>query len=224
MDSSIYYDVKKVMDSFGIPDYIWQPIAKLESSYNPQAQAVTGKEYSLGLFQINLMAHPEYQGYNLFDPSQNAAAIADLWNKRGVIEKALSMPIEQQAAYVWQHGSRPTWTPEKGSKITDLSMQVLAATPKETGGNAYYDADFKRRFETLFPGDYEAIFGEGTTPGPSPDGGLVPVVNLGLTGIILRGLAYGLIFIIIFVSLLQVVPAPVPGVGELKKVVGNVAK
>ena len=125
-DTGVYYAIKKVMDKYDIPDWIWQPIATLESGLNPKAENISKKEYSLGIFQINVAAHPEYTGYNLYDPAENAAAIADLWTKRGVIEQAKKLPAEQQAAYVWRYGSRPAWTPALESKVKSLSKEILS--------------------------------------------------------------------------------------------------
>ena len=220
-NTTTYYSIKEIMDSFGIPEWIWSPIAQLESNFNPTARGITDKEYSVGVFQINLMAHPEYSKYNLDDPKQNAYAIADLWQKRGVIEKALALPQEMQAAYVWRYGSRPAWSDALNDRVTNLSKEVIGNITRDTD-SSYFDDDFMRRFRTLFPEDATNIFGPG--PAPAPGAGYVPEVTLNLTGIIVRGFAYGLIFILIFISLLQVVPAPVPVVGDLKKAVKNFAE
>lgn len=183
-NTATYYKIKKVMDQYNIPDWIWLPIAQLESGLNSLATNITDKEYSMGIFQINVKAHPEYSSLNLFDPEENARAIADLWQGRGVIEKAQELPIEQQAAYVWRYGSRPAWNTDIEKKVTDLSLEVLQDS---SSYDSAYDSDFWK----------EKILedaGEKNSPADAP--------SLGLKGIIIRGVAYGLIFIFIFVAIL----------------------
>lgn len=44
-------------------------------AYNPETAAGTPQgQGSFGLWQVYLKAHPEFQGWNLFDPTQNATA------------------------------------------------------------------------------------------------------------------------------------------------------
>lgn len=228
IDLGIYNQVAPLMEAAGIPEYIWAPIMELESSGNPFALADTPKEYSIGLFQINTKAHPEYAGYNLNDPRENALAIIDLWERRGVIEKARSLPIEEQAAYVWRYGSRPAWTPEKERRITELSKEYLSQKH-----NPVFDVDYNKitlPFETK--GEVFTQYLEGLPDSPNfPQKNEVRkhveekidsgYYDLGLTGIIARGIAYVLIVVIILVSLLQLFPKmPLPPQAEkIRKVV-----
>lgn len=73
----VYETIKSVMDGYGIPEYIWLPIAKNESGLNPYALASTSKEISKGIFQINVKAHPQYAQTDLFDPAVNAKIAAE---------------------------------------------------------------------------------------------------------------------------------------------------
>lgn len=56
-------------------------IAYAESSGNPGAVGDNGD--SIGLWQINLPNHPEYQGVNLTDPQTNANAAFDIYSAAG---------------------------------------------------------------------------------------------------------------------------------------------
>lgn len=56
-------------------------IALAESSGNPAAIGDSGN--SLGLWQINLPAHPEFSGANLFDPQSNAQAAFAIYSAAG---------------------------------------------------------------------------------------------------------------------------------------------
>lgn len=49
-------------------------VALLESGGRPNARALTSREDSRGLWQINVRAHPEWASRDLFDPATNAQA------------------------------------------------------------------------------------------------------------------------------------------------------
>lgn len=190
-------DVADVMASYGIPEWIWQPIMQLESGGNVSAIADTAKEYSVGLFQINLKAHPEFAGFDLTDPRQNATAIARLWSSRLDFSDVLAMPMEKQAAHVWQYGSRPAWTPAHEIRVTELSRDYFP-----NNGDPYRSSteDFMRSFRALFPDDADEIYGPGERPEAAADGS---IPYLGVAGVVYRGVAYGLIFIAVLVALVM---------------------
>lgn len=52
-----------------------------ESGGDPQAVGDGGT--SEGLWQIHRPAHPEFAGWDLFDPEQNARAALQVWQARG---------------------------------------------------------------------------------------------------------------------------------------------
>ena len=56
-------------------------VAYAESSGNPQAVGDNGN--SIGLWQINLPNHPEYQGVDLTDPQTNANAAFAIYSAAG---------------------------------------------------------------------------------------------------------------------------------------------
>lgn len=76
VSADIYNQVKNVMDKYKIPESIWLPIMQQESGGNPKSTTITPKEYSIGLFQINSLVHPQYRGVDLFNPSVNAEVAA----------------------------------------------------------------------------------------------------------------------------------------------------
>jgi hypothetical protein len=55
--------------------------AMAESSLNPNATNITGKEESYGLFQINRKAHPEFSAAELVDPVKNIDAMIKIMKK-----------------------------------------------------------------------------------------------------------------------------------------------
>lgn len=220
-DAGVFYKIKEVMDRYNIPSWIWQPIAELESGFNPLATNITDREYSLGIFQINVAAHPEFASYNLYDPAENAEAIAKLWSSRGVIEQAKALPTDQQAAYVWRYGSRPAWTPDLETKITGLSREVLAdEMPSDSG---YYDQTDYSKYLFLIKDDLEKLGLAEIAGLEQPEAGAGEEISLDWKTIVIRGLAYGLIFIFIFIALINMVkPEILPE--DVQKVVKTFVK
>ena len=54
-----------------------------ESGGNPNANALTDREDSRGLMQINVLAHPQWAGLNLFDSDTNLDVAYQLWQAQG---------------------------------------------------------------------------------------------------------------------------------------------
>jgi hypothetical protein len=111
--------VAAIMEKYGIPSHIWYPIMEAESGGNPEAEAITPDEDSIGLFQINLPVHPEYKNLNLRDPLVNAEVAARdfLAPAYKDLNSKPSMSPEDQTAYVWRYGIRPAWTDQKETMI-----------------------------------------------------------------------------------------------------------
>jgi hypothetical protein len=59
-------------------------IAFAESSGNPYAIGDLELGISVGLWQVNLKAHPEFQGVNLMDPQTNANAAYSIYVAAGM--------------------------------------------------------------------------------------------------------------------------------------------
>lgn len=67
--------VLAIAKAAGFPDpKLAAAIAYAESGGIPNALASTSREYSVGLWQINLLAHKEYNRADMSDPARNAAA------------------------------------------------------------------------------------------------------------------------------------------------------
>jgi hypothetical protein len=61
--------------SEGFPDpNLAAAVALAESGGNPEAVNATSREYSVGLWQINRKAHPQYSEETLRNPTENARA------------------------------------------------------------------------------------------------------------------------------------------------------
>jgi len=119
MADDVLSKVRKVAESFGIPEWIWRPIMDLESGGNPKARAVTQYEDSRGLFQINVLANPQYATSNLYDPEVNARiAFQDFINPAWLkVKQDTNLSESDKAAYVWKEGIRPQWTDEKNQAV-----------------------------------------------------------------------------------------------------------
>lgn len=118
-------DVRAIFNEYGVPEYVWRPIAFLESSLNPRAHNPRNED-SRGLFQINIQANPRYAGYDLFDPLVNARIAA-----RDFIAPAYNRAIARTqnplevTEYVWRRGIRPRWTENHTAKIHRETQKVL---------------------------------------------------------------------------------------------------
>jgi Lysozyme like domain len=93
-----------------------QAIALAESSGNPAAIGDNGN--SVGLFQINLPAHPEYSGIDLTDPQANADAAYNIFEAAG-------STFSPWSTYV--SGAYQDYLPEDSSSGVTLEAGALAA-------------------------------------------------------------------------------------------------
>ncbi len=130
--ADILTTVRDVMERWNIPEWVWKPIAWQESRLNPAAEAITAREHSIGLFQINVKAHPEYAGIDLKDPRINAEIaarhfIAPAWEK----VKTWSDP-GHQALFVWQTGIRPSSEAilTKGTELMEMAREIAPPLQK----------------------------------------------------------------------------------------------
>jgi hypothetical protein len=189
--------VAGIMDQYGIPEYVWFPIMQLESGGNPNAQAITTKEKSIGLFQINLKAHPEYAGLDLTDPAINAnIAARDFMKKSYDYAVSIGLNEQDQTAWVWRRGIRPAWNETKEAKVKALAGKVLSGG---VGGLPEYSlSNEKFNYKDILEGiDQENVIGKakGTTvegwaknnpsvleEARSAIGGFFDRVQLGLVG------------------------------------------
>lgn len=152
-NSATIKKIKPVFDAGGIPAWLWMPIAARESGFSSTATANTASEYSKGLFQINVKAHPQYATTDLYDPIVNATIARDIFIKPAYeIAKTITSDPRQQALivysglknpesldtgakkiYIADGGIRPKWTVEtrdaflkyydQYAPITSLSMK-----------------------------------------------------------------------------------------------------
>lgn len=225
--------VKQIMDKYGIPYYVWWPIMQAESGGNPQARAVTDREDSRGLFQINLPVHPQYTGLDLFDPAVNAEIAARDFLAPAYAQAKQKYPDDPvaQTLYVHKYGIKPQWTAALAEKDAALARQALSASlPGQSigpapevkslwdrfkefwaqGYKAKSPEDWQKQQELLLPGAVKK-WATSTAPGP---GGLV---DRAITGM-LTGVAYFLIVIVaLFAAYLVFRPEPGAIVKEIIK-------
>jgi hypothetical protein len=84
-------------------------IALAESGGNTDAHALTSREDSRGLWQINVRAHPQYATSNLYDPAVNANAAKDVLARQGF-----------GAWSVWTGGKSLLYMPVAGAAVGSL--------------------------------------------------------------------------------------------------------
>ena len=120
-------------------------IALAESGGNPNAHGDTAitPGGSIGLWQINLKSHPEFNGQNLFDPATNAAAAYSVYQgaggsfqpwstfKSGAFQNytaAVAAQIAPSTDIVASNGTDPNMPPDAGSSSGGtLAMVALGA-------------------------------------------------------------------------------------------------
>lgn len=131
-NSATIKKIAPVFDAKGIPAWLWLPIAARESGFDPAATANTATEYSKGIFQINVKAHPQYSTTDLYNPVVNATiARDDFIEPAYLIAKTITDDPKKQALivysglknpesldtgakpiYIENGGIRPKWTTE----------------------------------------------------------------------------------------------------------------
>lgn len=146
--ADLFDKIKPIFDSFGVPEYIWKPAARKESGLNPYALNDNGKELSKGIFQINVMAHPQYAAYDLYDAETNAEIaardfIAPAYNyartittdpelQALIVYSGLKNPYNPKEGYIPNGaGIRPKWTKSTMDTFLNYYKQYAptSATP-----------------------------------------------------------------------------------------------
>lgn len=125
MSSPTTYDkVKAVFDRYGVPEYVWYPIALAESNLNPNAVGDNGA--SIGIFQINRV-QGQGIGYTvdqLKDPTTNAEIAA-----RAIVGAYQSLqgqvPPSQIAAEVARRSGHPGGSISNPFPATDSRIQRI---------------------------------------------------------------------------------------------------
>ena len=120
-------EVSEVFAKYKIPQYVWKPIMMMESKGNPLAELKNDIETSRGLYQINIVANPQYAGLDLFNPVVNAE-IAAKYFIEPAYKKAQKAQLETPldiTEYVWRYGIRPYWTAEKSQAVRAETEKLL---------------------------------------------------------------------------------------------------
>lgn len=140
-----YEQLKEILRQAGWPEELipfFAAVALQESSGNPRATRVVTSpipgvqqlpEASYGLFQINVLAHPQYRNRFdlLFDPIQNAKIALQIYHqqgfsawwttiKKGLYRKYLQDPIDETKI-----------VDPKGRKLSDFASPSPAAQKKK---------------------------------------------------------------------------------------------
>jgi hypothetical protein len=136
MNINVYNTVKSVMGD-NVPEYIWLPIMQAESGGDPGAVSVSSKEYSVGLFQINRKAHPEYSLTDLMDPAKNAEiALKDFILPEYNKIKGSSKSQLDEAIDVYKNGIRPKWTSSLQTRFSSYVNDFLSGKMPSLGNDA----------------------------------------------------------------------------------------
>lgn len=153
MDNSILSTVFGVGQKYGVPPEILYAVGMTESGFNPNAHALTSKEDSRGIFQVNVKAHPDANSGMLFNPEYNAnyimPTLASAYNEG----KNKGLSGSDLAVYVERYGERPAWNSTVENKVRsnysafisnpslntlgtkDTSSNVLTNVASTTTGN-----------------------------------------------------------------------------------------
>lgn len=177
-----YKIIKPIMDKYGVPEVIWFPIAYAESKLRAGALNDNG-ENSRGIFQINLKAHPQYAGLDLYNPAVNAEIAAkvfvspayeysktlttDIYRQALITYSGLKDPLNESDAlkgYVPSGGIMPKWTQELIARFTSYFDSGVAVFNDGTTGGVYLDGGSGNTGGTTIPDYYDTIPTTGTNP------------------------------------------------------------
>ena len=176
--------IAPVFEAKGVPAWLWMPIAARESGFNTGATANTSSEYSKGLFQINVKAHPQYINTDLYDPVVNATIARDVFiapayeiaksitsdpKKQALIvysglKNPESLDTGEKAVYIKDGGIRPKWTTETRDaflKYYDQYAGVQIPNVGDSGGGV-----------ALAPVEGQGAFSMGTAGGSGGSGAI----------------------------------------------------
>ena len=192
MDSNVTNILKNAAVKFGIPFEILYAVVMTESGGNPNSHALTSKEDSRGLFQVNIKAHPDANSGQLFNPEYNA----NYWVPQLVpsYKQGLSKGLSgaDLAAYVERYGERPAWTSAVDSSIRKHYADITGG--KVTTGGQLTESKLQNS---------QGVYTE--------DGGILADVVGGVTGTMATildtvkfYLAYGVLFVLLIFSLYMV--------------------
>lgn len=115
---TLFEQIKKIFDRYGVPADVWYPIAMAESGFNPNAKVENDRERSYGLFQLNILGG-QGKGHNkdqLLDPVTNASIAAPSIAR--AFAQVKNLPREQWAAATAQRSGHPGGSIENASDIT----------------------------------------------------------------------------------------------------------
>jgi hypothetical protein len=117
MEQKIFDLLTQIGNDTGLPADVWYPIVMFESRGNPLSHALTSKEDSRGLFQVNIKAHPNANSSKLFDPEYNAKYQMPYLAR--VYKQGYSKGLrgEDLTVYVERYGQRPSWNSSKEASI-----------------------------------------------------------------------------------------------------------
>lgn len=152
MSSPTVYDkIKSVFDRYGVPEYVWYPIALAESGLNPNAVGDNGA--SIGVFQINRI-NGQGVGYTpdqLKDPVTNAEIAA-----RAIVPAYQSLVGQvsqsQLAAEVAARSGHPGGSITNPFPTTDTRIQRIQTLANDFLSRFQYALTFPRTTATLTQG------------------------------------------------------------------------
>ena len=136
-------EILKMLDTAsqksGIPLAVLYSIVMNESGGDPTSRAITDKEDSRGLFQVNVMAHPDANASQLFNPQYNIDYMLPELTR--VYKDAVSKGLSglSVALYVEKNGERPQWTANVIKNVTKHYTDFVGGNPNSedsSGGTA----------------------------------------------------------------------------------------
>ena len=161
LSQSDYANVKEVFKGYGVPEKIWKAIMMTESEGNPRNVMATGKELSMGLFQINVVAHPQYANTDLYNPVINANIAArdfiapayryaqqittDPMKQALITYSGLSDPTVGSRSYLPNGaGIRPEWTVATKNRFINYYNAEVSAPMVKSPSTSYQGVPYKK--------------------------------------------------------------------------------
>lgn len=153
-------------ESGGDPNALHNTAYPDRPKYSPPKPG-DGKEYSVGLWQINQYAHPVYNGIDLTNPAHNAAAAKGVFTGK---QKAGYSGPEAWSTYLNLAFTKTIGSVPMGVPGTNLLDQMKAQSQKQsdsqTGVEEFFSGDVSAPFDALkdtakYVGFGAAAFGGG---------------------------------------------------------------
>lgn len=136
LDPEIDKILTQVGNEIGLPKEVWYPIAMLESGGDPSARAVSDTEDSRGIFQVNILAHPDANSVALYDPEYNARY--QMPELKRIYDQGVDLGVvgSDLPVYVEKYGQRPAWSDSIDQSIRNFYDEFTGGSSTSSGSTS----------------------------------------------------------------------------------------